>query len=299
MEAVIKNDILAVKISSLGAELKSIEDKEGTQYLWHGDPAYWSKHAPNLFPYIGRLTDDTYTLDGIPYKMCRHGFAAKSDFKLEDSTQQQVSFVLEHNDLTREAYPWCFALRVCYSLTETRLVVVYQVDNLDYTKMYFAVGGHPGFCVPLESNLSFEDYYLEFSYNKTPIRIGISDTGFCTGRDRYYPLKNGCRLPLSHSLFDNDAIVLKNVEKTVTLKSDLGTKAVRLSYPDMQYIGLWHKPATDAPFLCIEPWTSLPSRLGVIEELTFKEDMISLPAGSRYINEWMIDILNVTDKSNV
>jgi hypothetical protein len=133
---------------------------------------------------------------------------------------------------------------------------------------------------------------LEFSEATTPIRIGINDNGFCTGAYEPFPLQNGRRLALSHDLFDNDAVVLAGMSGSVTLKSVYGSKALRVDYPDMRYLGLWHMPKVDAPYLCIEPWTSLPSRQGIIEDLSQQNNLIQLPRSKRYENTWAIEILD-------
>lgn len=151
--------------------------------------------------------------------------------------------------------------------------------------MFLGLAGHPGFFVPLETGLKFGDYYLEFSEETMPIRIGISEKGFCSGEDKPLSLHNGHVLPLSHELFDNDAVVLSGMADSVTLKSDMGAKAVCVTNPQMPYLGLWHTPKTDAPYLCIEPWTSLPSHLGVIEDLSQQRNLISLPQGNIYANK--------------
>jgi len=294
MDITIKNDALIVKIASLGAEMQSIQDSEGTQYLWNGNADYWTGRAPNLFPYVGRLTNKTYILDGKPYMMGIHGFAAHKAFTIEQRQKDVVVLLLEDDDVTRDMYPFRFALRVIYRLFGKKLIIKYAVVNKDAKTMFFGLGGHPGFFVPLETGLKFEDYYLEFSEETTPIRIGISETGFCSGKDKMFSLQNGRVLPLSHELFDNDAVVLSGMADTVTLKSDMGTKALCVTYPQMPYLGLWHTPKTDAPYLCIEPWTSLPSRLGVIEDLSQQKNLIRLPQGNIYANKWVIEILGGT-----
>ena len=287
----IKNAGLTVNLSTLGAEMRSVRDQEGTEYLWNGDPVYWTGQAPNLFPYVGRLTDKKYVLNGRTYLMGIHGFAAQMPFAVEAHEQAAVTFVLEDDAVTRAMYPFHFALRVCYRLSGKRLSVTYFVDNKDMETMYFGLGGHPGFRVPLENGLKFEDYAMAFGEKAAPVRIGIGETGFCTGADAPFALRDGISLPLSHDLFDNDAIVLAGMAHSVTLKSARGKKAVRVEYPDMRYLGLWHMPQTDAPYLCIEPWTSLPSREGIIEDISQQKDLIRLPRNERYQNTWTIEIV--------
>jgi galactose mutarotase-like enzyme len=294
MDMTIKNDLLTVIIASLGAEMQSIQDSEGTEYLWNGDPAYWTGRAPNLFPYVGRLTNKTYLLSGKFYSMDIHGFAAHMDFAVEQRRDDEVTFFIEDDAVTRDMYPFRFSFRVIYRLLGRKLSITYAVENKDAKTMFFGLGGHPGFKLPLQTGLDFEDYYLEFNESKNPVRIGFSEACFCSGYDKPFLLHNG-RLPLSHDLFDNDAVVLSGMGSRVTLKSDSGAKGVRVTYPKMTYLGLWHTPKTDAPYLCIEPWTSLPSRQGVIEDLSQQNNLISLPQGKIYENTWAIEMLGAAD----
>ena len=155
--------------------------------------------------------------------------------------------------------------------------------------MYFAVGGHPGFNVPMEEGLSFTDYYLEFDEEAHPYRIFLADSGAVTPRQEVFEMKDN-RIPLAHSLFDHDAIVLRHAAKTVKLGSDRGARSVTVSYPGFGYIGFWHKPKTDAPYVCVEPWTSLPSREGIVEKLALQADLVSLKPGGAWDTEWWIEV---------
>ncbi len=295
MDITIKNEALTVVVSTLGAEMQSVRDTGGTEYLWNGDMAYWTGRAPNLFPYVGRLTNKTYRLKEKSYTMGIHGFAAHKEFAVAENEDNAATFALEDDAATQAMYPFRFALRVCYRLSGKRLGITFTVENKGSEMMYFGLGGHPGFRVPLESGLKFEDYMLEFGEAAAPVRIGISPAGFCSGADEPFFLQDGLRLPLSHDLFDNDAIVLAGMANSVTLRRICGENALRVEYPDMHYLGLWHMPLTDAPYICIEPWTSLPSRQGIIEDLSQQKNLIRLPAGQIYENKWAIEILNEAD----
>lgn len=292
MDVVIKNKMFIVTVSSFGAEMQSIQDIEGTEFLWNGNPAYWSGRAPNLFPYIGRLTNETYTLNGKQYNMGIHGFAAKTEFLLEGETENSATFLLRSNGSIRKMYPYYFELRVAYRLEGPHISIRYSVSNIDRSPMYFGIGGHPGFSLPFEKGLTFEDYYLEFDEVCLPVHIGFSENCFLTGDDKPFFLTGGNKLMIKHDLFDHDAIVLENMAKGVTLKSLYGKKELHVTYPQMRYLGLWHAPCTSAPYICIEPWTSLPSRQGVIEELTQQGNLVMLPEGEVYQNEWAIELIS-------
>ncbi len=285
----ISNDKLELAISDMGAEFQSIK-KDGTEYLWNGDAKYWHGRSPLLFPYVGRFTGGKYLLNGREYKMGIHGFAKNSLFSAVSSKKDAVIFELQDSEETYKMYPYHFTLRVTYELQENEIKVKYRVLNRSDETMYFGIGGHPGFMVPLEDGLEFSDYYLEFGGRSWPDRVVHTPACYQSGSNIPFKLEEGKKIRLSHRLFDDDAIVLQNMADEVTLKSDKGTRKVKVSYPDMRYLGIWHAPETDAPYICIEPWTSLPSRQDIVEEFKYKHDLLRLAAGGEYSNTWRIAI---------
>ncbi len=287
----IRNEFLNVTINEKGAELTSIQDMEGHEYLWQGDAKYWSGQAPNLFPYIARLTEGKYTFAGETYEMNIHGFARHTVFQTEQPAENKIVFTIQDTEETRKQYPFAFAFSITYALEGNALSVAYSVKNQDDKIMYFGVGGHPGFCVPMEDGVEFEDYYLEFNESKPAKRVGFSEDCFVTGDAVPFELEDGVRLPLHHAMFDDDAIVLYDMASEVTLKSDKGSKSIRVTYPDMPYLGFWHKPKTDAPYICIEPWSSLPSRKNVIEDFATQPSLLSLEQGEEYRSTIKIEVL--------
>ena len=158
--------------------------------------------------------------------------------------------------------------------------------------MYFAVGGHPGFCVPLEEGMEFEDYYLEFDEVMPAERVIFSADCFVTGEMKPYELEDGVRQMLRHDLFDEDAIIWGNMSKGISLLSKNGSKGIHVEYPDMSYLGIWHRPKKAAPYVCIEPWSSLPSRKGIVEDLATQPGLLSADAGCEYENRWSIEVIN-------
>ena len=291
----IKNDKLTVQIDPLGASLTSISETiagsgERIEYLWQGDSKYWTDQAPNLFPYIARLTQGKYRLDGNEYRMDIHGFAKDLVFVVAKKREDAVEFILEDNEDTYRQYPYHFVLKIGYQLTGRQLKITFFVKNRDEKPMYFGIGGHPGFNVPLERSLRFEDYVLEFSDRCRAKRVSFSPDCFVEGEPSAFALKEDRILPLSHDLFDEDAIVLTEMGKQVTLKAKSGRRKVRVTYNDMDYLGIWHMPHTDAPYVCIEPWSSLPSRKGIVEDLAEQPGLVRLEDNGEYINTWSIEI---------
>lgn len=285
----ISNSHLTVTVSEQGAELQSIRDSDGIEYLWQGDPKYWADRALNIFPYVARLTQGQYELDGQRYAMGIHGIALYERFQLTDQTATRLVFTLTDTPETYASYPRHFVFRVSYTLNDSMLQTTYTVENHDERTMYFGLGGHPGFQVPLVREKRFEDYRLRFSLPCRPRRVGFTEACFLDGTDAPFQLEQDRLLPLRHALFDADAIVLKNMARAVTLEADEGP-CITVCYPDMPYLGIWHMPKTDAPYVCIEPWSSLPSTQDKIAVLEEQEDLLRLEAGKTYENSWEIII---------
>ena len=291
MYVTLKNDKLSLTVDTLGAQMTSLKSADGVEYLWQGDPKYWGEQAPHLFPFIGRLTNNSYRYMGKVYSMNIHGFASSSEFVLMEQTEDSMVLGLGHSQETLERYPFWFLFKIVYTLKENRIEVSYQVDNLGECTMPFGIGGHPGFNVPLMEGEQFEDYEMQFSCPCQPDRVGFSTSVYLNGQDEPYPLREDQYLDMKHTLFDEDAVILKNMAREVTLYSKKSGRGVCVSYPDMPYLGIWHWPRTDAPYVCIEPWSSLPSRQDVVEEFTCKSDLVQLPAGKTYISNWTITML--------
>lgn len=286
----IQNEHIVVAADTLGAQLMSICAADGTEYLWQGDKTYWADRSPLLFPFVGRLTDGSYKYGGKVYPLQIHGFARKLEFTPIHQEKTSMTMELRATEETLAVYPFAFSLQITYTLEEATLKICYSVENLSDSVMPFGIGGHPGFRVPLVEGERFEDYCLEFSEACQPDRVGFSPAVYLNGQDERYPLEDDVRIPLRHELFDEDAIVLKNMAREVCLRSNLSGKGLRVSYPDMPYLGIWHRPQTDAPYVCIEPWSTLPSRQDVVEDFGCKSDMVRLAPGKTYENLWSVTV---------
>lgn len=286
----IENEQIRLEVLSLGAEMCSIQKKDGTEYMWQGDPATWEQHAPTLFPYVGRLYDKKYQYGGQEYSMDIHGFAQKMEFVCEKIRQDYLMCYIEDSEETRKVYPFAFRFEVHYELSGSTVRIFYIVKNREGKTMYFGVGGHPGFRVPIKEQEQFEDYYLQFPEDAKPYRSPINGRGFGEGEATFFELQEGSRLGLRHDLFDEDAIVLEHMGQEVQLCGPEGP-VVAVRYPQMPYLGIWHWVKTQVNYVCIEPWSSLPSREYVTEKFEEKPDLIGLEAYGTYSNCWEIVLL--------
>ncbi|MFI5134350.1 MAG: aldose 1-epimerase family protein, partial [Chitinophagales bacterium] len=201
----IENDYLKIEVKTKGAELDSIFSKKNElEYLWSGDPNFWGKKSPVLFPIVGTLKENKYFFDGKEYHLSRHGFARDREFEMENHSGNEITFLLKSDEATREVYPFDFEFRITYSLQRNALHVTYDVRNTGEHEMFFSVGGHPAFKVPLAEGTSFNDYYLEFETEEKLHSHVLSPDGVFTGETQLVPM-NGNKLQLTRDLFINDA----------------------------------------------------------------------------------------------
>ena len=292
MNYTISNDQIEVTVSDVGAELMSIKSlKDGTEFLWQGDPAFWAGRAYNLFPICGRLAEGKYTFRGETYEMNLHGFVRKSTLDATVLARDKIDFGLRSDERTKAMYPFDFEYHICYSLVGSTVKMEISVINHTDSTMPFALGGHPGFNVPLAGAGTFEDWRLEFCPECEPVHVVFSDACLTTEERKPFPLEDGKILRLRHDLFDHDAVVLAGTSHRVSLKSDLSPHSVTVEVPDaMKYLGIWHAPKKEAPYVCIEPWTSLPAYDGRVDDLETKDDMFELSPLASYELIWTITV---------
>lgn len=283
----IENEQLAVQVKPQGAELCSIRSKlTGTEYLWNGDPAFWAKHSPILFPIVGTLKGNTFYYKNKPYKLSRHGFARDKVFKPVLNAADSVAYVLESDESTLSVYPFHFRLEIGYTVSGDRLETGYTVTNTGEDDMYFSIGGHPAFRLPLENDLRYEDYVLEFSENENAGRWMISADGLIEPTE--VPLmENTDMLPVSRDLFKKDAVVLKNLQSDrVQLKSGRGKHGLEFFFHSFPFLGIWAAPGAD--FLCIEPWCGIADSTNADQQLVNKEGIEVLAPGSTFRRKWSV-----------
>lgn len=288
---ILKNDKLTVSVNALGGELHSIRTADGTEYLWPGHPGYWKGQALNLFPFVARLQGGKYLYRGKTYELGTHGFVRHSVMTESRNSPTSGTMVLEDSEKTRLQYPFRFRYSIAYRLDGPDLYVTYRVENPGTEVLPFGLGGHPGFCVPLETGLRFTDYRVRFPDAGQTRRVLFSEACFVTGQQPDYALDADQAIPLRHDLFDHDAIVLVNSGSRVILERKDGTgRSVELDYPDCPYLGVWHAVRTDAPFVCLEPWATLPGREGVLEDFETSPGLLRLAPGEIYENHLRIRI---------
>ena len=273
-----------------GAELTSlVTPANGLEYVWAGDPAVWARHAPVLFPLVGRLPDDAYQYEGRDYKLPQHGFARDQKFAVVRHDPTELVFRLRHDETTRTVFPFAFELTITYTLRETRLTVRWDVRNpAPDQPLLFSIGAHPAMRCPLLPGEAFDDYFFEFDHPVT-LERHLLRGGLLTGQTAPV-ITEARRLPLSYALFADDALVFKHYDFTsLTLRSQKSAHFVRFQFDGFPYLGLWTK-GPGAGFVCVEPWHDIASPTGKPGELGEKEGILRLEPGQVFSAAYTIEV---------
>jgi galactose mutarotase-like enzyme len=245
MKIQIKNQFLEATFNTLGAELISLKSAE-KEYMWEGNPEFWSKHSPILFPIVGGLKEDTYFFDGNEYHLPRHGFARTKEFEILQQAENSIVFLLKSDSETLKVYPFHCELQIEYILFENKLEVHYKVENRSPEKMYFSIGGHPAFALPEH----FENYSLLFKTDNE-LEFTALENNLLLEKTQNLEVENN-KLPLNYQLFEKDALVFKNHQiDSITIQEN-GHNVLKVNFEKFPDLGIWTK--INAPFICIEPW---------------------------------------------
>lgn len=271
---------LTALADTMGGELVSLRDREGMEYIWEGDPAYWSGRNPILFPIVGGLKEGTVRIGGKAWEMDRHGFARRMEFTLAEQGEDFVELELRETAETLARYPFPFSLRVRHQLTEDGFVTRFQVTNPGNTAMPFCVGAHTAFRCPLAEGERFEDYRLVFDQPEEAVSI-LPGPGGCLCHDRPGPALSGREICLDHRVFDEvDTLIFDGLRSgTVALRHNSTGRGVRVNFSEFPMVAFWTKPNARAPYLCIEPWQGCAAFDNESGEFTDKPHCVVLAPG--------------------
>lgn len=287
----LKNNLLTVSISTKGAELQSIKNPtEGIEYLWQGDPTFWGRKSPVLFPIVGRLKNDQYRYKGKNYSLNQHGFARDSDFQVEEQTATMVRLTTYATPDSKIYYPFDFQLTLTYTLVENTVNVSYFVKNTHASEeLYFSIGAHPGFNVPLTSDTVFEDYHLSLLPKQTLQQIPL--VGSYLDLNHKALGQTNTEMALKRTLFDNDALIYEAKGKnTFSILSEKTPHAVSLTFEDFPFVGIWSPPKKEAPFVCIEPWFGVADTTDFTGELNEKIGIQCLKGAETFSANYTISL---------
>ncbi len=288
---VVSNEFLEIQVRDQGAEIRSIKSKkDGHEYLWNGDPAWWQFSSPTLFPIVGRLKDKQYRFHGRTYSLPTHGFTRTSELKKVTEGDGFISFSLESSEQTLECYPWQFKLSIGYRLEGRRILVLWAVENRDQNEMLFSIGAHPAFRCPLDDGLKFEDCYIEFDTEEdTPILLTTKEGGLYQKKE--CGTLKGRRLDLGYGMFKDDVLLFDRLRSgSLALRSDKTSRYVKVIAPDFPYWGIWTPTKGGAPFVCIEPWIGRPDDADTDGDFRHKAGLIRLSPAQKYTNGYVIEL---------
>ncbi len=278
----LSNTKISASINTIGAELIQLE-KDNKNYIWTVDETYWNKTSPILFPIVGRLKNDSYSINGKSYEMPRHGFARNFEFDVEHQTENSVVFLLTENPETLKQYPFPFELRLQYELIENSVKMSYSVLNKSQEIMPFSIGAHPAFAI----EDAFSDYSLQFNEAEEFVSYELENEQF-SNSFRKINSENG-QINLDYSLFEKDALVFKHLksDKLTLLKGNQPYLSVE--FEGFPFLGIWTK--SNAPYLCIEPWCGLADNVNHNGNIYEKEGIQLLENKSNFQRKIVVNLL--------
>ncbi|CCI82657.1 aldose 1-epimerase family protein [Lactobacillus hominis] len=288
MDYQIKNSFLTATISDHGAEIQSVKDNNSNrEYMWQADPKIWGRHAPVLFPIVGRLKDDQYRYKGQTYHMGQHGFARNMDFSVEEKDDNHITFLLISNEETKKSYPFDFELRVTYTLLNNLLEERFDVTNTGDEEMIFGIGGHPGFNLPTDHGLTKSDYYFKFEPSVDHIRIPLK-APLIDWANRSLVATDSL-FEISDLLFKDDAWVfqLKGRNK-VSIRTEKSNYHINVKMDNAPFVGLWSQYPQTADYICIEPWWGIADTVDASGNLEDKKGMNKLAPNNTWENGFSI-----------
>ena len=286
---ILKNEQLEIAVASLGAELHSIKDAQGKEYLWQADERFWPRHSPILFPIVCGLWNGKYRIDGFEYALERHGFARDSEFQLISKTDSKVTFALCDSPETHRNYPYHFMLSVTYRLEGNAIHVIWHVHNTDSNEIHFQIGGHPAFNLPNVKEGEPMHGTLRFD-NKGKVERLIGNVGGCIVPGRFDTEARNGILSFTEKTFAEDALIIdKSQVKRIELldKEENPVVTVEMKAPA---VGIWSPYGKNAPFVCIEPWYGIHDTVEYNGDFRKKALMNHLQPGASFLSEYTITI---------
>lgn len=283
MNTTISNSTLTASIKHSGAELFSLKNNHDKEYIWEGNPDFWGKHSPILFPIVGTLKNNTYTIEGKEYQLPRHGFARDMEFQLINKTETSATFSLESTEETLKKYPFEFELQLIYTLENTSLNIEYKVINKGEVKMPFSIGAHPAIALPE----NFKNYALQFEKEEV-LKYYLLENDLISDKTKTLQTTNN-QITLNYKLFENDALIFKTLESNSLTILENSKPYIKINFEDFPSLGIWTKD--QAPFICIEPWLGYSDTAENSGNLFEKEGILVLNAHKTFNSKFSIKIV--------
>ena len=279
-------------VESHGGELVSFKDKEGKEYIWSGDPAYWTGRNPNLFPVVGNLKEGKVEINGKQYEMGRHGFARNSEFKVAEQGEDYVIFELCENEETLKVYPFSFSFRIVHRLLENGFSTEYVVGNTGKEVLPYCVGAHTAFNCPMNADEAFEDYVLEFEQEEEMPTLLLSEKGLFQNGDTE-PMLSGKILSLDHSIYARlDTVVFDGLKSNrVSLKHKETGRGVQMEFEQFPMIAFWTMGADKEPYICLEPWHGCAAFENETGKIQDKPYVVCLQPGATKSLKYTVELI--------
>ncbi len=285
MQTQLTSESLQITINHFGAELSSVKNKEGLEFMWQADKDVWPRHAPVLFPIVGKLKNNQYFLNENPYTLGQHGFARDRMFDRIENTTSSCTFQLLSDSESKKNYPFDFAFQIRFDLHKNILNTHYTIINSSNDELLFSVGAHPGFRCPLLPNESFEDYNLLFE--KDTFQLTELSDGLLGKNKHTLHLPNNC-MALSKTTFDKDALVFENSQiNKISLYSTKSSHSITVNCEQWPYFGVWSKKGS-SDFVCLEPWFGVADSIDSNQEFTEKRGIIKLAPKKEFRSRFSI-----------
>ena len=281
---ILENEYLKVMVADAGAELSSVFDKEtDEERMWDADPAVWNRHAPILFPFVGKVVGGKYRIGDKEYDMkTQHGFARDMEHQLVSKTEDTILFKLVTSEETLKNYPFSFALSIGYELSGNEVKVIWEVSNYSAEKhMHFSIGAHPAFNCPIHGEENKAGYKFYFAGVDEIHHHGHTNTGLSVEEDLVLPLENN-RAIITPEFFDRCTYIIEGRQTNeVALEDPDGNRIVSVLF-DMPLFALWSPEGKNAPFVCIEPWCGRCDSVDFEGSLKKRAFDNSLEAGNKF-----------------
>jgi galactose mutarotase-like enzyme len=270
------NGTLSATVKADGAELCSLRDAAGVEMLWQAGPA-WPRHAPVLFPIVGRLKGDTLRHAGKTYRMTQHGFARDKRFAWLSRGTTTCRLVLHEDAETRAAYPFAFRLEITYALDDDCLEQSFTVTNPGREVLPASVGAHPALVWPLAERADKAAHVLEFAEPEPEAVARLTD-GLLRLDPEPTPIV-GRTLALDPALFAADAVILPAPVSRSVRYAAPGAPAIEVAWDGFRQLGIWSRAGGD--FLCIEPWHGTASPVDFDGGFRDKPGLMLIAPGER------------------
>ena len=283
---------ISAKVASLGAELISLTDEKGREFIWQGHPSGWTGRNPNLFPVIGAVKPYGILYEGVAYPTPRHGFARHSEFALVEKTDSSITLELSDTPETLALYPYSFRLRISHRIAGRGFRTEYEVLNTGDKDMYYCVGGHTAFNCPLDAAEKFSDWKLVFEKGESKEALLPLEGGFISCNNSMDAIVDGRFIPLDHDLHDRiDTLIFDGLNSTsVKLQGPRGD-GVQMDFSGFPMIAFWTAPGKHAPYICLEPWQGCGALENEDGEFAHKHHAVNLAPGESRILGYTVTIL--------